>query len=221
VCFHALCRYRSWWYFLVSVWISLHLTTKSSSIELVPESTCAPHPFADNARRVWYRSWTRPLFFTPYENIGLSCETNHYSQAAHDGGPYYPISETVESRVWLLGEQGAESIHALFNTLKRTYSTIPNAVSRLETILKEHLNQAVPQNIEKLPQKPRKPRAPKISNILHSQNDMLTYSGIYSVQKSLSCKNRVPSWRGMTTQQLVAHPTSRKTSWLLILIDLN
>jgi len=99
----------------------------------------------------------------------------------------------VEVGFGFLGEEGAESIHALFNTLKRTYSTIPNAVSRLEAMLKEHLNQAVPQNIEKLPQIPRKPRAPKISNILHSQNDMLTYSGIYSVQESLSCKNRVPS----------------------------
>ena len=60
-----------------------------------------------------------------------------------------------------LGEQGAESIHARFNSLRRTYSTIPNPVSRLEAMLKEHLNQAVPQNIEKLPKIVRKPRAPK------------------------------------------------------------
>jgi hypothetical protein len=58
----------------------------------------------------------------------------------------------------VIGEQGAESIHARFNSLRRTYSTIPNSVSRLEAMLKEHLNQAVPQNIEKLV---RKPGAPK------------------------------------------------------------
>ena len=38
----------------------------------------------------------------------------------------------------LLGEQGAESIHARFNTLQRTYQCIHNKVDRLLSIVKEH-----------------------------------------------------------------------------------
>ena len=38
----------------------------------------------------------------------------------------------------LLGKQGAESIHARFNTLQRTYQCIHNKVDRLLSIVKEH-----------------------------------------------------------------------------------
>lgn len=56
-----------------------------------------------------------------------------------------------------LGEQGAESIHARFNKIRRNFVSIPNPVLRLEAILKEHLNQVVPQNISKLPKIARRP----------------------------------------------------------------
>ncbi len=39
----------------------------------------------------------------------------------------------------LMGEQGAESIHAQFMKLERTHHGIPNAVDRLKYIMKEHL----------------------------------------------------------------------------------
>lgn len=39
----------------------------------------------------------------------------------------------------MMGEEGAESIHARFNTPQRTYATIRNNVKRLECIMKEHL----------------------------------------------------------------------------------
>ena len=38
----------------------------------------------------------------------------------------------------LMGEQGAESIHAKFNSLKRTYSGIRNPIARLKSIMQDH-----------------------------------------------------------------------------------
>lgn len=60
-----------------------------------------------------------------------------------------------------LGEQGAESIHRRFNALRRNYVTMPSPVLRLEAILRDHLNQVVPQNIDKLPKIAKKPRKPR------------------------------------------------------------
>lgn len=37
-----------------------------------------------------------------------------------------------------MGEQGAESIHAKFNSLKRTYSSIRNPLDKLKSIMREH-----------------------------------------------------------------------------------
>ena len=44
----------------------------------------------------------------------------------------------------LLGEQGAESIHAYFNSLKRTYSGIPDQLKHLKP---EHHLHIVPDNV--------------------------------------------------------------------------
>ncbi len=48
-------------------------------------------------------------------------------------------------------EQGAESIHAIFNSLKRTYSGIRNPVDRLRYMLKENCLQNAPLNITAKP----------------------------------------------------------------------
>ena len=45
----------------------------------------------------------------------------------------------------------AKSIHARFNNIRRNYTNMPNTVTRLEAILKEHLSQVCPKNIVKLP----------------------------------------------------------------------
>ena len=37
-----------------------------------------------------------------------------------------------------MGEQGAESIHAKFNSLIRTYSGIRNPTAKLKSIMNEH-----------------------------------------------------------------------------------
>ena len=39
----------------------------------------------------------------------------------------------------IYGEQGAESIHKVFNILRRTYSSIQPASKRLESMMNEHL----------------------------------------------------------------------------------
>ena len=50
----------------------------------------------------------------------------------------------------LMGEQGAESIHAKFNSLKRTYSGIRNPIARLSIMqdhylsISPHMSAAVP-----------------------------------------------------------------------------
>ena len=50
-----------------------------------------------------------------------------------------------------LGEQGAESIHSRFNSIRRNYENMPNPVRRLKAILNSHLIQVCPENIQKLP----------------------------------------------------------------------
>ena len=42
------------------------------------------------------------------------------------------------------GEQGAESTHARFNTLMRTYSSIRNPLDRLKAVVKEHNKSVMP-----------------------------------------------------------------------------
>ena len=59
----------------------------------------------------------------------------------------------------LLGEQGAESIHARFNSLRRTYASVPSGVERLKNIVKEHLISIPPQNVGARPP-PAKRRKP-------------------------------------------------------------
>ena len=46
----------------------------------------------------------------------------------------------------LMGEQGAESIHKQFNSLSRTYSSMPERVERLKQMMVEHLLHAAPDN---------------------------------------------------------------------------
>ena len=51
----------------------------------------------------------------------------------------------------LMGEQGSESIHAYFNSLGRTYQTIPDRVERIQHLMKEHYIHIAPANITALP----------------------------------------------------------------------
>ena len=51
----------------------------------------------------------------------------------------------------LMGEQGAESIHAHFQNLERTYAGIPNAVKRMECIMKEHYIETAPSTASLCP----------------------------------------------------------------------
>ena len=46
----------------------------------------------------------------------------------------------------MLGEQGAESIHTVFNQLHRTYANINNRVERLKSMVTEHHRQVCPIN---------------------------------------------------------------------------
>lgn len=51
----------------------------------------------------------------------------------------------------MMGEQGAESIHHYFNSLKRTYSSVPDGVQQLHCIMKEHYTHVAPANIAQEP----------------------------------------------------------------------
>ena len=46
----------------------------------------------------------------------------------------------------MLGEQGAESIHTVFNQLHRTYANINNGVERHKSMATEHHRQVCPIN---------------------------------------------------------------------------
>lgn len=71
----------------------------------------------------------------------------------------------VEVGMGMMGEQGAESIHANVNDIKKAYSNIPDGVSRLKCILMEHHRRVCPTLQMEQPEikrrKPYKKRLPK------------------------------------------------------------
>ena len=57
----------------------------------------------------------------------------------------------------LMGEQGAENIHAYFNSLARTYHSIPDRVDCLRAMMREHSLHSTPTLVtERPPVKGRK-----------------------------------------------------------------
>ncbi len=74
-----------------------------------------------------------------------------------------PFLEEFGVGLGFLGEQGAESIHCRFNSL-RVNMKVKNPVDRLHAILKEHLLQVCPENLDKIPEvKHRAFKKPRIS----------------------------------------------------------
>ena len=63
----------------------------------------------------------------------------------------------------LLGEQGAESIHAYFNSLKRTYSGIPDHLLRLKQMMVEQHLHVAPANTTARPPVVKKKKLSAIS----------------------------------------------------------
>ena len=57
-----------------------------------------------------------------------------------------PLLSKWKVRSGLLGEQGAESIHAYFNRLKKWYNSIPDPLARLKQMMVEHYLQVAPDN---------------------------------------------------------------------------
>ena len=102
--------------------------------------------------------WIFTVFFTE-KNIS---EFLHYYRLTFPESSISPKLHIFEEHVipfitqWrvglgIMGEQGAESIHARFNTLERTYSNMTNPVQRLKCMVMEHLRQTCPDNIVKEP----------------------------------------------------------------------
>lgn len=59
-----------------------------------------------------------------------------------------PFLKKWRLRMGVLGEQGAKSIHARFNNIKQSYSSMPNPVQRLECVMAEHImRQVCPDNV--------------------------------------------------------------------------
>lgn len=58
----------------------------------------------------------------------------------------------------LLGEQGIESVHAHFNSLGRTFRSIPEEVARLRQLMKEHLLHIAPDNVAAIPETKKRKR---------------------------------------------------------------
>ncbi len=56
----------------------------------------------------------------------------------------------------LLGEQGAESIHTVYNQLYRVYANIHNEVERLHYVTVEHHRRACPLLATKVPEAAKK-----------------------------------------------------------------
>ena len=51
----------------------------------------------------------------------------------------------------LHGEQGAESLHAAFNRIMRSYTSIPDRLTRLKSVMKEHHLQVAPTMVAQEP----------------------------------------------------------------------
>lgn len=58
-----------------------------------------------------------------------------------------------------LGEQGAESVHARFNTIRRNFVNMRNRAQRLEAIVREHHTQICPDNIIRQPKVKRRKKS--------------------------------------------------------------
>ena len=58
----------------------------------------------------------------------------------------------------LSGEQGAESIHARFNTLQRTFASMHDRLQHMTSVMREHLISIDPQNLAALPIPVKRPR---------------------------------------------------------------
>ena len=61
----------------------------------------------------------------------------------------------------LLGEQGAESIHAKFNALHRTYASIQEKLQHYQCVMKEHLISIAPENVAAIPVVAKRPKYSK------------------------------------------------------------
>ena len=56
----------------------------------------------------------------------------------------------------LMGEQGAETVHAAINSIKRAYTNIPDRLRRLKCILDEHHRQVCPILANEEPEKKKR-----------------------------------------------------------------
>lgn len=106
------------------------------------------------------------LLYTLDKNIR---DFMHFYRESFPDATILPKMHMLEEHVvpWLkkwhigfgfMGEQGAESIHAYFNMLKRTFQGIRDPVQRLERIMTEHY---APANIAA---KPTIKKRKKLSN---------------------------------------------------------
>ncbi len=53
----------------------------------------------------------------------------------------------MASWMWHDGEQGAESLHAQFNTTERSYNNMRDRVQRIKVVLEAHHLQLMPANV--------------------------------------------------------------------------
>lgn len=58
-----------------------------------------------------------------------------------------PFLQQWKVGLGMLGEQGAEGIHARFNQLERTYCNMANGVDRLRAMVSDHFRQVNPDNV--------------------------------------------------------------------------
>ena len=73
-------------------------------------------------------------------------------QNAHTRGARHSLDENKwHVGFGLMGEQGAESIHAYFNSLTRTYHSVPDGVERLRCMMREHYLHSAPSLVTVAP----------------------------------------------------------------------
>ena len=75
----------------------------------------------------------------------------HYAQIPPARMPCHFVDASLFRWSWSVREQGGESIHAEFNNLKNTFSSVVRDTDRMKMVVKQHCLSTLPRELAKVP----------------------------------------------------------------------
>ena len=139
--------------------VELYCCSQSATHLSIPHTSLRTQTFQPYVRVTLHTATQNNA--VPYA-VGDIDEFLHYFRRTFPDSSITPKMHMLEDHVvpfirkWrvglgMLNEQGAESIHARFNTIQRTYGSMPNKVERLKCTVQEHFRQVCPENLSRMP----------------------------------------------------------------------